>query len=323
LSRVSASVVLFHGDPAWTLRCVAGLVAQDPTPQRIRIHCNDDDGSEASAIVARLAAQGLAASCVVTSSRENLGFAGGHNRALEAELVTGGMDAVLIVNADLVLLDGALAAMLERVDAQNGRALVGPVLHLADESGRSEGLLDTTGIVWSSSGRHFDDNQCEPVRRAPVVAREVSGISGACLLVPWRAYARVVAHSGEFFDELFLAYREDAELGFRAGLLGIPSIVEPRAVGLHARGTRGTDRSGATLVNLLGVQNRFLTAFKYGRSRPGGRVQPWLRDAIVIAAVLLHERSSLPGLRRAFRLRSEERAKGRRVLNASSGIDTR
>jgi peptidoglycan/LPS O-acetylase OafA/YrhL/GT2 family glycosyltransferase len=312
--RVSASIVLYHGDLPWAVRAVASLAAQQPPCGPIKVLCNDDDGTEAAELTRLLALANLSRLCTVTSSAENLGYSGGHNRAL-AEEFAAGAEAVLVVNADLTLRPNAVERLALLADRFAGRVLVGPVLSLADADGEDEGLLDTTGIVWSRSGRHFDGQQGEPLAEAPDAARPVAGISGACLYVPRAAYDHIVAQSGEFFDELFFAYREDAELGFRAGLLGVPSWVEPAARGLHARGTRGTSRAGSAAVNRLGVQNRFLTAFKYGRSRPGGSVLPWLRDLLVVAAVVVHERSSLPGLWRALSVRHEVRAKGRQVLD--------
>jgi GT2 family glycosyltransferase len=234
------------------------------------------------------------------------------------EQFAAGADALLVANADLVLRPDAVAAMAALSARLGDRVLVGPFLSLADPLGADEGLIDTTGIVWSRSGRHFDAQQGEPVAMAPTGPRSVAGVSGACLYVPRLAYEQIVAGSGEFFDELFVAYREDAELGFRAGLLGVASWVEPLARGSHARGTRGTSRAGSAAVNRLGVQNRFLIAFKYGTRRPGGWLQPWLRDLVVVGGVLVRERESLPGLRRALGLRREARAKGRRIRSAAT-----
>jgi GT2 family glycosyltransferase len=311
---VPVSMVLYHGDHEWAVRAVAALAAQEPACGPILVHCNDDDGTEAADLRSRLDVAGLADVSVVSSSPQNLGYSGGHNRVLREQFAAGA-DAVLVANADLVLRPDAVAALAALSTRLGDQVLVGPFLSLADQLGADEGLIDTTGIIWSRSGRHFDAQQGEPVALAPTGPRCVAGVSGACLYVPRLAYERIVAGSGEFFDELFVAYREDAELGFRAGLLGVASWVEPLARGSHARGTRGTSRAGSAAVNRLGVQNRFLIAFKYGHRRPGGWLQPWLRDVVVIGGVLLRERESLPGLRRAFALRHEAWAKGRLVLS--------
>jgi GT2 family glycosyltransferase len=313
--RVAVSVVLFHADLDWAVRGLASLVAQRPAPAAVLVHCNADEGAEAAKLSTRLGEVGLADAVHVSSSADNLGFCGAHNRALAAAFADGA-DAVLVANADLLLEPDALDALARRADALGRPVLVGPVLTLADATGADEGRIDTTGIFWTASGRHFDARQGEPTDRAPQASVEVAGISGACLYVQRSAYELIVAASGEFFDELFIAYREDAELGYRAQLLGIPCWLEPSARGRHARALRGTSRAGSAWVNQLGVQNRFLIAFKYGRRRPGSAVAPWLRDLVVVGAVLLHERSSLRGLACAVRLWPTARSKGRRVLSA-------
>ena len=316
---VPVSIVLYHGDHDWAVRAVASFAAQQLPCGPIRVHCNDDDGTDAADLRSRLDLAGLGGWYVVSWSPQNLGYSGGHNRVLQEQFAAGAV-AVLVANGDLVLRPDAVAAMAALSARLGDRVLVGPLLVLADKLGADEGLIDTTGIVWSRSGRHFDAQQGKRVALAPTGPLKVAGVSGACLYVPRLAYEQIVAGSGEFFDELFVAYREDAELGFRAALLGVASWVEPLARGAHARGTRGTSRTGSPAVNRLGVQNRFLIAFKYGSRRPGGRLLPWLRDVVVVGGVVLRERESLPGLRRAFRLRREAKAKGQRVLSAATGL---
>jgi GT2 family glycosyltransferase len=187
-------------------------------------------------------------------------------------------------------------------------------------TGATEGTVDSTGIVWTRSGRHLDARQGEPVDPSLTQPRRVSGLSGACLLVTRDCHRRIVDASGEFFDADFIAYREDAELAFRAQLLGVESWLIPAAVGLHVRQLRGTSRSMSPAVNRLGVRNRFLIAAKYGRRRPGTGLYPWARDAVVVLGVILRERSSWSGITDAWRLRRHMRAKGNRVLAAASQV---
>jgi GT2 family glycosyltransferase len=299
MSGWGASLVLFHTDAAHVERCLAALAAQDPPPARVHLVVNDAVPGDAPDVPG----------AVVETFAENLGYAGGHNRAL-AVAFAAGLDAVLVLNADTVPDPGAVAALASF--AGDRPVLAGPLLELL-----GEGRIDSAGIRWTASARHLDALQGSPLAAAPTLPMRVAGVTGACLWVTRAAYAAVVDASGEFFDEAFVAYREDAELGFRAGLLGVESWVVPAARVGHVRGLRGTSRDVPAHVNRLGVQNRFLIAFKYGRRRPGSLPAALARDAVVVAAVLLKERSSLPGLRRAWALRKTERAKGARVLAAA------
>jgi GT2 family glycosyltransferase len=310
-ARIGVSVVLWRPRLDVVARTLDALDAQTLAPYAVVVHVNE--GLPDVPVPAGLPV-------TVTSSPDNRGFCAAHN-ANAAALFAGGADAVLVLNPDLALAPDALAAFADAYAATAGAALVGPLLELADpETLAGQGLVDTAGIRWTRSGRHLDALQGAPLSAAPAAPTVVDGISGACLLVGRAAYDRLVATSDELFDEAFVAYREDAELAWRARLLGIDCLLWPAARGRHARTLRGTSRDVSAHVNRLGVQNRFLIAFKYGRRRPGVLPLALARDALVVAAVVLRERSSLPGLRRAWSLRHSQRAKGERIFAAARDL---
>src|SRR5258706_5594155 len=62
----------------------------------------------------------------------------------------------------------------------------------------------------------------------------VIGTSGAAAMYS-RAFVEDVKIAGEFFDELFFAYREDADLAWRARLFAWECIYAPRSVAYHMR----------------------------------------------------------------------------------------
>lgn len=313
-SKVGVSIVLFHSDLAQLDRTLRSLAGQTLPPTSISIHVNEATVEELRALAAVIPSV-----VTVTHSSRNDGFAGGHNAALERQF-RGGVEQVLVLNPDLALQPDALAELV-KAHSRLPVALLGPLLLLADPStGQSEGLIDSTGIRWTRSGRHLDDRQGRPGGEAPDAPSRVEGVSGAALLVGREVHADLVRRTGEFFDADFLAYREDAELAYRAALLGLESWLVPSAVGLHVRQLRGTSRATSPAVNRLGVRNRFLIAAKYGTRRPGKGLAPWGRDLVVLLGVLLRERSSWPGVVEAWKLRRRMRDKGRRVLAAAAAI---
>jgi GT2 family glycosyltransferase len=126
-----------------------------------------------------------------------------------------------------------------------------------------------------------------------------------------------VAVLGECFDEDFFAYREDADLAWRARLLGWTCRYEPGAVATHVR--RVTPERRAALppdVNRWSVRNRFLLRIK--------NQTPWhairfllptlLRDLQVVGFVLLREWSSLGGLADVVRLLPRTLRKRREIM---------
>jgi GT2 family glycosyltransferase len=310
---LGVSIVLYRSPLEGLVATLRGVAAQTTPPARVAIHANAID--EAALEPVRVAATAALGDLPweLSSTETNLGFTGAHNEIL-ARLFAAGCDATVVLNPDLVLANTALAELAAAQRALTRPALLGPVLELGDpDTLEPTGRIDTTGIRWTRGGRHLDDRQGEQLGGLPSGPIAVAGISGACLYVTKAAYDRVMAASGEFFDAEFIAYREDAELAYRAELLGVTSYLVPAARGVHARRLRGTSRGADPAIDSLGVRNRFLIAFKYGVRRPGGFLGSTGRDLIVVGAVLARERSSLPGLREAWRLRHVMRAKGRQV----------
>lgn len=250
---------------------------------------------------------------------DNLGFAGGHN-FLMSKIFSTGAKSVILFNPDLEIRRGAVAEFISSVGSHKassgGLHLYGPTLQSGSDAG--ERYVDSAGIYWTMSGRHLDLDQGATWKKYETY-RVVDGLTGACLLVPRETYFHVVSKIGDFFDPAFVAFREDAELGVTAKRLGVSSICVMQEGFIHDRGNPGTGRKNP-LVNMLGVQNRFLIRWRLGKSRPGSPIMAAARDAVVILATLTVERSSLPGIRLAFAIRRWEKSVGRCVRNASEGV---
>lgn len=237
---------------------------------------------------------------------DNLGFATGHNKLLAAAFADGASRA-LVLNPDVVFDSSGLAVLIAASQNQP-QSLLGPTLYQINpaEESASTPRTDSLGIRWTSTGRHFDSGQGSPWSDPTGEPYLVEGVTGACLLVSVEAYETVVERTDHFFDDFFVAYREDAELGIRASKVGIPSFVVPVSGFGHVRSTRGFQRTNP-LINLFGVRNRFLMRSTLGRHRPGSHLPMAARDLMVIAATLTIERSSRQGLADAWAVRRHER----------------
>jgi GT2 family glycosyltransferase len=228
---------------------------------------------------------------------DNLGFASGHNLLLSRSF-SAAAPACLVLNPDVLVQEGAIEELTSQA-TKVGKVLAGPSLS-AVQDGRK--VVDSLGIVWSSGGRHLDRGQGQPWAISAGRTSKQAGLTGACLLVDAEVFRRLVSLSGHFFDDYFLAYREDAELGVRAAMLQIPSVLVEMNGFSHQRAVHGSSR-GHGLADLLGVRNRFLLRWKLGSLRPGAFALPTLRDMVVVVATFSVERRSLPGLKEAFRIR--------------------
>lgn len=263
--------------------------------------------SERDALKDLLRRVDLSESSRVVHRYDNLGFASGHNLLLR-QAFAAGAGSGLVLNPDVIVAPGALSALRCDADGCGPEALVGPTLSAVGNGGK---VFDSLGIRWSRTGRHFDARQGDTWSIQPGRMQSADGITGACLLVSRQAHDLLTAMTGNFFDDAFLAYREDAELGVRARAIGIPSWVAQIEGFSHPRHVKGFER-GKALPDLLGVRNRFLMRFKLGRLRPGVAPLVLARDVLVVAGVLATERSSVPGMLEAWRLRRTLRNSGRR-----------
>ena len=114
-------------------------------------------------------------------------------------------------------------------------------------------------------GRHFDIEQGTVATRRPPTAdsREVFGVSGAAAMYRM-SFIRDVTIGGEFLDEDFFAFREDADVAWRGRLFGWRAIYVPGG-GRASRPHASRRRSGASCrrsINMHGVKNRFLLRLK-------------------------------------------------------------
>lgn len=240
----------------------------------------------------------MAAQVVVRHRFDNLGFASGNNWLME-DAFASGASSVLVLNPDMCIEHGALSRLLAYADTDGQLALYGPSLRRLEAIGDETARFDSAGIGWSATGRHWDVRQGRPWSVVEGRISDVAGISGACLLVSRRVHSAIVASTGWFFDDAFLAYREDAELGIRARRLGVGCRVVETEGFWHRRTVRGY-RRGQELPDLLGARNRFIMAWRLGIGRPGWIPMVLCRDLVVILAARFLERSSWPGVTSAF-----------------------
>lgn len=224
---------------------------------------------------------------------ENIGFAAAQNQAISLS----DSDWVLTLNPDVLLLPDFIEALVHagHMDARIG-TVCGKLLTMSSGFDFPEKpVVDSTGIYFTPTLRHLDRGSLEIDNGHYRQYEYVFGATAAAALYR-REMIDDISLDGEFFDSDFFVYREDADVAWRAQLLGWRCMYAPYARGYHVRNALpGNRRALPAEINMHSVKNRFLLRLKnisgdlYRRN--------WLqitgRDLVVVACCLLWEHSSL------------------------------
>lgn len=231
--------------------------------------------------------------CRIYYNDQNIGFAAAQNQAIA--LSRG--EWVLTLNPDVLLLPNFIQALVDagQVDPKVG-TICGKLLTIRPTFDLPEKeLVDSTGIYFTPMLRHLDRGSQEVDNGHFLNFEYVFGATAAAALYR-RQMIDDIKISGEFFDPDFFVYREDADVAWRAQLMGWRCIYTPLARGYHVRAVLpGNRRALPPVINMHSVKNRFLMRIK--NMTPDLYKRNWWsitwRDAVVLSACLLHEHSSL------------------------------
>jgi GT2 family glycosyltransferase len=225
-------------------------------------------------------------------SDRNLGFSAAHNHLISSS----DSEYSLVLNPDVVLETRYLEVLVGEMerDPSAGSAM-GKLLRLKNGGTR---ILDSAGIYMTPNQRHLDRGSGEIDTGQYQGPEYVFGATGAAALYR-RTMLEQLRHGSEYFDESFFAYREDADLAWRAQWMGWRCLYVPGAIGYHERRVVPERRSALPdVINMHSFKNRFLLRVKNMDIGTYARffVPITLRDAAAVIYVLALEWSSLPGI---------------------------
>ena len=264
---------------------------------------------------------------------ENIGFAGGLNRAIESAFASDARpEWVLSLNADAWPAPDYLERLIEsaRRFTSEGRpvgAVTGRLVRAEPRrtDGRTDGrVIDACGMALTRSWRHVDRGSDQADHGQYGVTERVFGGTGAATLF-LSAALQDVAIDGRVLDDDFHSYREDAELCFRLQERGWQVLYEPRAHAVHGRvNLARRRRQMSPEVNFHSLKNRYLLQY-YHRSLadlPRTFLATAIRELSIVTYVLLRERSSLAAWGWLWRHRRRLRER-RRLIRSRRLVPTR
>jgi GT2 family glycosyltransferase len=283
---VSVTIVTYNSG-RYIKRCLESVLAQKgPQFEIIVVDNNSTDGTRD--ILERFEDR-----CLIIHNSKNLGFAAAQNQAIR--LSRGNW--VLTLNPDVLLMPYFIQAMIEagRLDNRIGTVCGKLLVMTPDFEIEARPRVDSTGIYFTPTLRHLDRGSRE-IDNGHFLKREyVFGATAAAALYR-RTMIEDVSVDGDFFDPDFFVYREDADVAWRAQLLGWRCLYTPYARGYHVRAVLpGNRRALPREINMHSVKNRFLMRIK--NMTLDLYRKHWFaitaRDAVVLGCCLLYEHYSL------------------------------
>jgi GT2 family glycosyltransferase len=314
--RVHVTVLMVSVDEAPMLeRSLPAALAQEPRPEVVVI---DNASSEATAeLTTRHGARHLRLDPRRT-----------YAAAINEGLAHTGGDAVLLLNADCFLAPGFLAAALPHL-ADPGVGAVAPKLVRVGGPGGAQplGQVDTAGMVIDRRRKNGLVGHGRPAGTHARSAR-VFGADGAAALYRRATLDDCALEGGEVLDEDMALWASDADLAWRAQLLGWSTVYEPAAVAGHVRTNSPSTRGRMSEADRrLQFRNRYLMMFKNDTLSALARDLPWVAgyELAALGHVLLRERHLLAGYGEAWALRHaaarrRRLVQGRRRRSAPLGL---
>lgn len=185
---------------------------------------------------------------------ENLGFAGGYNRAIE-EL---DYQTVILLNSDVELTSGWLDQPMQLLNTSPEIAAVQPTLRAQrspkdfEYAGAAGGFIDRLGYPFCR-GRIFDTIEEDRGQYADSV--DLFWASGACLIIRRAVYREVGG-----LDTLFFAHQEEIDLCWRLNARGWRIVSAPQSIVYHIGGASLSADSPRKVF--LNFRNNLLMIYK-------------------------------------------------------------
>ena len=236
-----------------------------------------------------------------------------------------GAEFILTLNPDLRLTPSFLRNAIAAAGSDpNAGSVCGKLLAMnSDFEIPGSPVFDSTGIYMTPNLRHLDrGSHIADHGQYERLEYVFGGTGAACLYL--RRMIDDISVMGEFFDPDFFAYREDADVAWRAQLLGWKCLYTPLAVAYHVRSVVPENRASLpAVINMHSVKNRWLLRIKNVTGDLYRR--HWLsitaRDVIVIGGCLLREFASLRAFLLVFKCWSRAWAKRREIMQRRRATD--
>jgi N-acetylglucosaminyl-diphospho-decaprenol L-rhamnosyltransferase len=252
---------------------------------------------------------------LVVETGRNGGMAAGNNAGMA--VATG--RAFLLLNSDAYLHDGALHAMLHRLDCEPAETVAAVAPSLQNVDGTAQRSIRGFPSTWRYATELLYLRRIAPRLRACNAfygagidagrPQRIDWATGACLLVPREAVDAV-----GLMDEAYFMYGEEVDWLRRMSRTGRHVAWEPRAVATHLGGGSARSSWGTLYQRQLANHVRYMARCEgVGAAR---RTRMLLVAALQVRAAAWTLAAAFPGDRALRRERARAFAEGARTVRA-------
>ena len=246
-----AVIILNYNALNNTIECLESLKKVPDSDYRVIVVDNGSDKNDAAVLEDKYKNFITLIKC-----EENLGFAEGNNKGIQAALADKDCQYIFCLNNDAIVKADALRELVQCADKEDFK-----------EFGSFQprmlwyyhwNLIDAAGLWYSKNGFGFSRGGFEVAEKYDKAVEIFGCCGGACL---YRADAvRDVMINGDFFDRDFFAYYEDFDVAFRLQWAGWKSRYCPSSIIYHKRGETAGVRSKFTAY--YGTRNQIWNLVK-------------------------------------------------------------
>lgn len=230
--------------------CFDSLLAQ--TCQNFKIIFVDNGSSDGSADFVREKYR----ETKIIRLEKNTGFAKGYNIGMKKALEDKNIENIIVLNNDTKLDEKYLEEMLSSAKRHPKAGSIQPKIINFFEKNK----IDCAGILLSFDGVATNRGYGERDRGQFEKEEEIFGANAAAALFTREALEKTQLKSGEYFDNSYFAFYEDADLAWRMRLAGFKPFYCPKAVVRHVHSATANKISGLKAYYLN--RNRFFTLIK-------------------------------------------------------------
>jgi len=225
--------ILSYNSKRYIEGCLDTVLAQSYKNLEILVIITGSDDGSAELIKSKYARQKRLR---IIEPGENLWFSRGHNLGIEQSRG----EYVLVLNQDIVMEKDFVGTLVRALAEDPGLGSVsGKLLHYNYSINSKTKILDSTGIEIYKTRRVIDRGQWEQDFHQYDSDTEIFGASGAAALYRRSALEAMklpkLKGGYEYYDEDFLAYKEDIDVSWRLQLAGYRCRYVPEAILYHGR----------------------------------------------------------------------------------------